>query len=64
MNIFADGDTKSWMRSMPESFGEWLEQELTDNVNQLRIATDLVMIGRFQGRLHILVMLRELRKAA
>lgn len=49
---------------MPESFGEWLEQELTDNVNQLRIATDLVMIGRFQGRLHILVMLRELRKAA
>ena len=62
MSLFGDDAIQKWMRQAPPSFLEWLEQEFTGNVNQLRAAGDLLNVGRFQGILNVLDVLKELRK--
>jgi hypothetical protein len=50
-----------WMHGMPPKFSEWLHDEYERQVGQLRIGTDLLNIGRCQGRLEIVEFINKLR---
>lgn len=64
MSVYGEEAVQKWMRQMPIQFSEWLEQEYTSNLSLLRGASDLLAVGRFQGILNVLDMLKELKKEA
>jgi hypothetical protein len=62
MSLFDDQEIAKWFRAMPPTFWEWLEQADSDNIAKLCWATDMLTVGRFQGKLEILATLKQLRK--
>jgi hypothetical protein len=60
--LFTDKDIAKWMNSAPAAWKEWLEQEIGDHTNQLMGASEILVVGRFQGALHILNTLKRLRE--
>jgi hypothetical protein len=62
MTLWGDESIQKWMRAMPPAFLEWMEQQFNDGMAKLRNADDLLAVGRYQGMLEILAMLKELRK--
>lgn len=62
-NNYDEDKTQKWFRNEDgKSFLEYIRQKYVQEDRQLRSASDLITIGRYQGKLEILEWLIKLRE--